>query len=419
MNEIIIAGAGAAGLFAAIHSARAGAKVTVIEKNETLGKKLLATGNGKCNFTNAIQHQECYHSHDLSKAWHILQEFTMQDTLDFFQKAGMMIHKQESYFYPYSRQASSVLQLLIRLAKKEGVHFITKAQIKNITPKSSGFSITFLKDNQKQSLTCDKVILATGGYAAPKTGSNGDGYYIATQLGHKIIPTIPALCGLHVKETDIKAISGIRFDADVTLVVDEKIIQAQTGQVQFTDYGVSGIVVFQLSSYVGYALQDNKKVRIDIDLLPDYSYEEWKQIACHHKKSDMTIGEWCNGIFPGKLSEYLLYQCHISPNRKMLEVEDSVFLDFLQLCKQLSFIISGTNSFEQAQVTAGGIDLTQVDDTLQSRLVNGLYFAGEILDVDGICGGYNLQWAWSSGYVAGVHAAKTKSKKRKTLCERK
>lgn len=404
MKHIVVAGAGASGLFAAIHSARAGARVTVIEKNENPGKKLLMTGNGKCNFTNTCQKIEDYSSQDIEKAWKILQAFSYDDTLKFFQKAGMMTMERNHYCYPYSEQAACVQELLIRLANKAHVCFITSAQVKKIAG-GSPFQVTILKEHQKQVLNCDKIIIATGGYAAPKTGSNGDGYYLAKQLGHHIVPTVPALCGLHVKEKDKKLPAGVRFDCAVTLWIDDKEIMTEKGQIQFTDYGVSGIVIFQLSRHGAYALQNRQKVMLSVDLLPDYDYKQWKEIADSNRTLGITMEELCHGSFPKKLTDYLLNRLKVDKNQKADKVGDSKFAEFIKMCKDLSLEITATNSYDQSQVTAGGIDLAQVDEHLQSKLVPGLYFAGEVLDVDGKCGGYNLQWAWSSGYTAGTHAA--------------
>lgn len=404
LRHVIIAGAGACGLFAAIHCARAGAKVTVIEKNEKPGRKLLMTGNGKCNLTNSCQNKEDYHSHNIDKAWKILQAFSYEDTIKFFQEEGMMIMEHRNYCYPYSAQAASVQELLIRLAKKEQVKFITKAQVKSISV-GAPFHVTILKNQQKQILACDRLIVATGGYAAPKTGSTGDGYYLAGQQGHHIVSTAPALCGLHVKRKHKSFPSGVRFDVAVTLQIDNIKITTEKGQLQFTDYGVSGIVIFQLSRHVAYGLQNKQKVTLTIDLLPDYNDRQWKEIASKYRTLELTMEELCHGIFPKKLTDYLLERLKLHREQKTALVEDGKFAEFITICKELPMEIEDTNTYEQAQVTAGGIDLEEVDDHLQSKLAEGLYFAGEVLDVDGKCGGYNLQWAWSSGYTAGTHAA--------------
>lgn len=412
MRHVIIAGAGACGLFAAIHCARAGAKVTVIEKNENPGRKLLMTGNGKCNLTNSCQNKEAYHSQNIEKAWKILQAFSYEDTIKFFHEEGMIIAKHNGYCYPYSAQAASVQELLIRLAEKEHVQLITKAQVKNIAV-GSPFHVTILKNQQKQILSCDRLIVATGGYAAPKTGSTGDGYYLAGRQGHHIVPTVPALCGLHVKGKHTNFPSGVRFDVAVTLQIDNTNIATEKGQLQFTDYGVSGIVIFQLSRYAAYGLQNKQTVTLSIDLLPDYNDREWREIACKYRTLQITMEELCHGIFPKKLTSYLLERLKFHREQKAALVEDSKFAEFINICKKLPMEIENTNTYDQAQVTAGGIDLEEVDEHLQSNLTEGLYFAGEVLDVDGKCGGYNLQWAWSSGYIAGTHAATSSSYNRK------
>jgi len=388
MKNVIVIGGGASGLVSAIFAARAGVTVTILEKNEKIGKKLLLTGSGKCNITNVTSNSDCFYSSNHSAVDKYLKQLSITKTLAFFREIGLLTRTKESYVYPYTEQASSVNELLLAELKRLKVKIKCLEEVTSIEQTASeqllaGDWTVFTKTWK---YTADAVIICTGSKAAPQTGSTGDGYALATKLGHQIVPVLPALVPLIVKETFIHQAAGVRHRGNVCLVVDNVIVARETGEIQWTDYGVSGIVIFQLSGLVARALHKNQSVQLHLDLIPEYEIDELRSIAV---KSSLT------GILPKKLLTAFKKQCG----------EDIDML--VNLAKNCMLTVSATKSFEMAQICTGGVPLNEVDNNLNSIYRQGLYFAGELLDVDGLCGGFNLQWAWTSAYIAGSHAGAT------------
>lgn len=403
--KIAVIGGGAAGMMAAITAAREGAAVFLYEKNERVGKKLLATGNGKCNFSNRDLRIECYHGEDRERAWQILSEFDTEAAVAFFEEAGMMVKDKNGYLYPASGQASTVLDTLRLLLKKEKVLVRTDCPVLHIAREKDG---RIRVDTQNDRQVYDRVIIACGGKAAPKTGSNGDGYRLAALAGHTLIPVVPALVQLHCGETYLKACAGVRTEARLTLVENRKPVAKERGELQFTEYGISGIVVFQLSRMAAYGLLQKKKMEMYIDCLPGYSADAYADFIKRRKAGSPaeTVEEFFTGMLNKKLMLLFIKLAGLKPTDSYERVEEAKIDIVFSLCKRLVLSISGYCPFEQAQVCAGGIPLQEVSLFLESLFWKNLYMAGEMLDVDGICGGYNLQWAWASGYVAGKSAAK-------------
>ncbi len=403
--EVCVIGAGASGFMAAISAAREGASVLVLEHTALSGKKILSTGNGRCNFTNTLQTADCYRSDDPKKVEQCLAQFGVEDTLFFFRGLGVLEKEKNGYYYPNSNQATTIRKALLSELYRLQIPVVLKAEIRTIDKRNGLFFI----QRTDASYNAKSCIVCTGGAAASKTGSDGSGYVLAKQLGHSIIPPLAALVPLVAKKPWHTSLAGVRCDGRVTLFVDQKEVASDTGELQFTDYGVSGIPIFQVSRYAARALLKKQQVTACIDFLPAYSTDDVYQMLllgmAAAKKSYQDI---VNGLLPEKLSQVL---CEGLPPLKQLEEDapDDAKQQLLFLAKQIkcfSVAIAGTKPLEQAQVTCGGVPLLEVDDTLQSQLEEGLYFAGEVLNVDGICGGYNLQWAWSSGYVAGTASAK-------------
>ncbi len=405
MREVVVIGGGASGMMAAIAAARCGAKVTLIEKNTQAGKKLLMTGNGRCNFTNQDQRLMHYRSQHQKLVEPVLKAFSMEDTVTFFKELGIVVKDRKGYLYPASNQAASVVKVLQlelrRLLVKEAYH----TEVLSVKKQKEGF----LVETEGWKYKADAVILACGSMAAPKTGSTGDGYRFARQLGHTVGKVLPALTGVYVKEKDAEKLAGVRMEAKVTLLIDGKNHAEDEGEVQFASYGLSGIPIFQISRYAAWALEDGKKCEICLDFLKEHTFEDVREILEKQKKYTQTRrGVDCLlGIFPEKLSQVLLLRAKISAKKIRKDWTEEEIERLLIQIKRMGFFITRCRGYEQAQVCTGGVPLTEIKGTtMESLKSSGLYLTGELLDVDGACGGYNLQWAWSSGYLAGVHAAK-------------
>lgn len=415
-RTVAVIGGGAAGMMAAIEAARAGAIVTLIEKNPQLGKKLATTGNGRCNYTNLDMEDQIggkfrgFHPEFAAPA---LDALPPEAVLDWFRAIGVEPRFRGSYVYPNSDQASAVVDALREELHRLSVKVHYNAEVKSIqrVEKDAGY---FLIQCTDAVVKADRVILAAGSKAAPKTGSNGDGYFIARKLGHTIVPYVPALCGIRCAGDAFRALAGIRTEAVLELSVDGLCVDREAGELQLVDYGISGIPVFQLSRYAAYALQEGKKAAVYINFLPGFTNEAEDPRECalrlYRQRQERLAGRKMESFFTGllhqKLGQLLLRMASARPELPVAELSEKQLRSLASLSVRFKAECVEMNGFLQAQVVAGGVDTTEVDPcTMASRLVPGLYFAGEVLDIDGICGGYNLQWAWASGFVAGRHAA--------------
>lgn len=404
-RNVIIVGGGASGLVAAISAARKGAAVTIIEQKDRLGKKILSTGNGKCNLTNEYMELDCFRGDDTSIVTKVLNRFGYKETCQFFEELGVLLKNRQGYMYPISDQATTILEVLRMEVERLRVKVILNENVISISKNKKGFIV---KTNAA-TYCGDSVILSTGGKAAPVLGSDGSGYGIAKSFGHKISPVVPALVQLQGKGNFFKTISGVRTNATVSIYVDDELQGKDTGELQLTNYGISGIPVFQTSRYAAKALYQKKNVKAEIDFLPTMSIEELSSYLANRKQQHAykNMGDFLVGMFPSKLIDLFLKIAKVDSKTKVTDVADRQWHILMKLMKSFFVEIEGTNSFEQAQICAGGVKTTEINpDTLESLLEDGLYITGELLDVDGICGGYNLQWAWATGYIAGENAAK-------------
>ncbi|MFT3984089.1 MAG: NAD(P)/FAD-dependent oxidoreductase [Lachnospiraceae bacterium] len=397
--KVGIIGGGAAGMTAAITSAWGGHEVTVLEHGGRVGKKLLLTGNGKCNLTNVNQELWHYHGSDPLFADRIFQQCSYTDSLAFFTKLGIYTKNKNGCLYPYSEQASAVLEVLRMALKSLGVTLLTDCHIKSIK-RSELFQV---KTNQG-CFMFDRLILAAGSKAAPQTGSDGSGYVLAQDFGHHIVKPLPALVQLRSAEPYFKQLAGIRTEVRLTILCDGKKSGVEKGELQLTSYGISGIPTFQLSHIAAKALDLGQKVDIFIDWMPDMesadgviTYLKSRVQNCPDKKA----GELLIGMLHKNLNLLLIKMGDIKADRAVNMLTDAELKKLSLLIKQFPVPISAANSFQDAQICSGGVDTSQLKETLESTLVKGLYFAGELIDIHGDCGGYNLQWAWSSGMVAG------------------
>lgn len=404
MRHVAVIGGGAAGMMAAITAAREGVKVTILEHKDRIGKKILSTGNGRCNFTNTFQTPACYRSDNRDFAWNIIQKFNVEKTISFFKELGIYPKDRNGYLYPYSDQAAAILEVLqIEIAKLD-ICVMTEINVLDIQPVKRGIRVT----TDKKTITVDSVILACGSKAAPVTGSDGSGYQLAKLLGHRIVPVLPALVQLRCAEKFYKSISGVRVQGTVEIYADDISLVSDTGEIQLTNYGISGIPVFQVSRYAAKAIYQKQSVTAVLNFMPDMNKDEFLSFLqeritlCPHK----TLDEFFTGIFPKKLCELWIRLSRLPKEMRVSDLSGEQLEKLVLLIQHLRTHITETNAFEQAQICCGGVDTTEINpDTLESNYVPGIYFAGELLDVDGICGGYNLQWAWSSGFVAGKEAA--------------
>lgn len=393
-KTVLIVGAGASGMMAAIMAARNGASVTLLEQNEKPGKKICATGNGKCNFSNLVMPDDAYRGKHPEFVNHALAQFSVKDTVEFFKKLGIFPLDKNGYLYPRSNQAQSVVDVLCMEASNLGIKIKTNEQVIAIETEKNGRNFQVLTKGWHYE--ADALILANGSKASSVSGSDGSGYELAESLKHHIIPVYPALTALKCKGPAFKVWAGVRTEGEVSLFIDGKFYKSERGELQLTEYGISGIPVFQISTYAIRAVREGHKAALRINFMPELSEEELKQLLHSRKKACpyKNEKELLVGLFPEKLIKVLTSQKHLISAIKEfpLEVQDGM-------------------SFSQAQVCSGGVDTIQVNaHTMESKLCRNLYFAGELLDIDGTCGGYNLQWAWSSGAVAGINAAKEDKK---------
>lgn len=390
--KVVIIGAGAAGLMAAITAAECGHKVTVIEHENKPGKKINVTGNGKCNITNsALTPDKYYGNKDFIN--NVIERFNYKDVLNFFENMGVYCYEKNGFYYPLSNQAVTITNALYNEALSLGVTIKTNNNVKSVTKKDDGFVLDIGID-----LFCDKLIIATGGMAAPKTGSDGSGYELAKALGHTIVKPCPALTAL-VCDEKLKKASGVRVKAKVQ--IKDKNIK-DLGELQVTDYGISGIPVFNISRSV------NEKENVIIDFAPDYTYDEVKILLekILKRRDKMPVLTALNGLFNEKLAAVFLKEIKLQSNVKCTDVIDKITM-LCDIIKSFEVTVKRKKGFDFSQVTSGGVNTSEINrDTMESLICPNLYFAGEIIDVDGRCGGYNLQFAWSSGYIAGESISK-------------
>ena len=413
MNRIGVIGGGASGLMAAITAARRqNTEVFILEHKEQAGKKLLSTGNGRFNLTNEKMYTSFFRSEETKYVEEVLKQFGSHEAITFFEGLGLMVRSRNGYIYPRCEQASVVRGLLVREAEESGVRIHTGVHVTEIIPGKKGFQIqgehADKTARRKERYYAHKVILACGGRAASVLGSDGSGYTLAKSLGHSLVPVVPALVQLKVKDHPLKNAAGVRTEASVSALVDGTEVSADTGELQITNYGISGIPVFQISRYLAKALYQKRRAEAVIDFLPAMSEAELTEyLQKRSMKERRKVSEYLTGIFHEKLTLCLLSLSGISPKKQAKELSGDEIRRFVRQCRHTVLLIQDTNGFDNAQVCAGGVRLQEACcRTMESRYVEGLYLTGELLDVDGMCGGYNLQWAWATGWLAGNAAAK-------------
>lgn len=405
-HDIIVIGGGASGIMAAITAKDLGKDIAILESNDRIGKKILTTGNGRCNITNMCVDFSRYHSENKDFFKFIIESFGYSKTEDFFNTLGLpLVTLEAGKMYPMSLQASSVLDVMRFALTERDIPIYLNNKVREIEAQEQGFKILTTDGVLYES---NKLILATGGKAAPKTGSDGSGYNLVKTLGHKIITPQPALVQLKLDYKNLKALSGIKFDGFAEILVNGNTKRKEFGEILFTDYGISGPPILQLSRLASTALSKGANVTLKIDIFHSKPREELETFLENHwgTFNYRSVFDSFIGIINKKLIPVLLKEAAVADIHKpCFELEWNEKKNIIKLLKEWKFIVYDTNSFNNSQVTAGGIDTIYVNNqTMESKLVKNLFFCGEVLDVDGDCGGFNLQWAWSSGYTAGKNA---------------
>lgn len=404
--EIGIIGGGAAGMTAAIEAARLGAKVTIFEHMPRIGKKLLLTGSGKCNISNIQMDTSHFHGSGISFIDDLFSKCPKEEVYNFLSYLGIVMKDRNGYLYPYSENAASVLDSFRFALRDLKVNILTEVNITKIESKNGIFKINF----NESSLTFDRIILACGSKSYKNTGSDGSGYDLAKRFGHKIIKPLPALTSLNCKEDFYPSIAGIRTKAKISLFSKDVVnsIYEEVGELQINKTGISGIPVFNSSFRVAQLLEKKELPFMVIDFLPDYSEEDLKNILINRIENfpNRNIEELMTGILNKNLCLLLLRLCGFKMDNIIKSLNDKDILKLIKLIKSFKTNISSTGNFESSQVTCGGVDCDSISNCLQSKLINGLYFAGEILDVNGDCGGYNLHFAFMTGLIAARNCIK-------------
>ena len=403
-TEIAVIGGGASGMMAAITARKSGKEVVILERKDRILKKVLITGNGRCNMTNMNADISNYFGKNISSVENILNSFNPQDTMDFFNGLGIICNEENrGKVYPLSGQASSVVDALRFEAERLGVRIETEFYVRKI--EKEGFKFKIYSEERKK-IEAGRVVIAAGGQSYPELGSNGSGFELAKELGHSVTKLSPSIVQLKSEKHQVKGLQGIKTDVAVTAYGDNKKICTYDGELLFTDYGISGNVVFNIS----FVMPLYKNVEFEIDFMEKFDYNELYEILKERKKimSHLTMENYFNGMINKKLGQFLSKVSGIEKlSKPVKDLNDSEIRKLCTVLKKYRIKILDTTGFKNAQVTAGGVSLDEVNsETLESKIVKGLYFSGEVLDVYGECGGFNLQWAWASGYIAGKNAAK-------------
>ncbi|MBR0381547.1 MAG: aminoacetone oxidase family FAD-binding enzyme [Eubacterium sp.] len=403
--DIIVIGAGASGMTAALTAARAAAdpdslRILLLEKQKEPGRKLLVTGNGKCNLTNTLQEPSCYRSSDPERAWQIICRYGGDETFDFFKRIGLVTRRKEGYVYPYSEQAAGVRRAFAdALSACPSVRLMTDIRVKALKNREDGYLAVTDRGNYYGS----SVIIASGGYAGPDFGCQGDGYRMAGSLGIPLVRPLPALTSLKSRAPFLRQLSGLRCRASVRLMAEEACLCRDEGEVQWTGYGISGVVIFQVSRYAAAALEEGKKVSLLLDFMPERDEDGIRKLLTDmaEQNGGRSMEGFLSGFFHEKLVPVLIHEAGLTSDRTAGDMSEKDRERLAATIKAFPLFISGYSGYEKAQVTQGGIPLSAVSSRLESLDHPGLFFAGEVLDVEGQCGGYNLQWAFASGMAAG------------------
>ncbi len=423
MKKVVVIGGGAAGMMAAIAAADGGAKVTIYEKNEKLGKKLFITGKGRCNVTNAGDMENLF-ANVMTNEKFLYSAFYTYDNrmvMDFFEKAGCPLKVERGdRVFPVSDHSSDIIAAFQRELRRRDVEIVLNCGVKevlygdsgivedNIEPESCGIpSVTGVLLENGKKVIADGVIVATGGISYASTGSTGDGYRFAREAGHKIAECKPSLVPFNVKEDWCKDAMGVSLkNVSLRLVCGKKEIYNGFGEMLITHFGISGPLALSASSY--YVSKAKGETYAYIDLKPALDAEQLDKrvLRDFEEAKNKQFKNSLKSLFPQKLIPVMIQLSGIDPEKKVNEISKEERKSFVQLIKNVPLTIAGVRDFKEAIITKGGVHVKEVNpSTMESKKVKGLYFAGEVLDLDALTGGYNLQIAWSTGYLAGINAA--------------
>ncbi|MBC5660040.1 NAD(P)/FAD-dependent oxidoreductase [Anaerosacchariphilus sp. NSJ-68] len=405
MSKVLIVGGGAAGMLASIFAARNGHEVHVYEKNEKLGKKLYITGKGRCNLTNACDMDTLFASVRTNSRflYSAFYGFTNQDAMAFFEDEGLKIKTERGdRVFPLSDKSADVLDTLRRSMRRAGVEVHLNTEVRDLLITDGQAKGLLLADQTR--VDGDAVMVATGGLSYPVTGSTGDGYRFAKEAGHKVTDCIPSLTPFNIREDFVKELQGLSLkNVELRIYNGKKEVSREFGEMMFTHFGITGPLVLTASSYVG-ALAAKQELRAVLDLKPALSEEQLDQRilrefdANQNKSFKNVIGS----LFPAKLTPVMIALGDIEPDKKVHDISREERQGFVKLTKSLPMTVTGLRDYKEAIITKGGVAVKEINpSTMESKYVKGLYFIGEVLDLDAVTGGFNLQIAWSTAYAAG------------------
>lgn len=408
MSEVIVVGGGAAGMIAAIMAARNGHKVKLFEKNDKLGKKVFITGKGRCNITNAND-ESTFFDHILGNKkflYSAFNQFNNLDTIDFFEEIGLRTKiERGNRVFPLSDKSSDVIDILQKEMRRLSVETKFNHTVEEIVVKDNEFYGVKIK-NYEDTIRANAIIITTGGLSYPLTGSTGDGYRFAKNMGHKITSLYPSLVPIHTEETYVKDLMGLSLrNVNLTVRNEKKVIYEEFGEMLFTHFGLSGPTILTISSLIVPHLRKNEKLTISIDLKPALTFDELDKrvIRDFEEYNNKQFKNSLDKLLPKKLIDIIIKLSKIDPEKKVCEIRKAERHELVNLLKGMEFTVDKLSGYNQAVVTKGGVNLREINPkTMESKLIKKIYFAGELLDLDAMTGGYNLQIAWSTGYLAGL-----------------
>ncbi len=405
MKKLLIIGGGAAGMFAAIAAAEEGVQVHVFEKNEKFGKKLYITGKGRCNLTNACDMEELLSSvrSNGKFLYSAFYGFTNQQAIDFFESAGLKTKVERgNRVFPLSDHSSDVIGVLVKKMHELGVITHLNTEVREILIENGRAAGVLLKDGKE--VRGDRVMVATGGLSYPSTGSTGDGYRFAKTAGHQVSELFPALVPMNILEEDAKRLQGLSLkNVRVTLSLGKKCIYEDFGEMMFTHFGVTGPLILSASSFIGKK-ERGKELTLSIDLKPALTREQLdaRILREFDEAKNKQFKNILSSLFPAKLIPVMIERSKIPAEKKIHEISKAERLDFVEKIKNFRLTVTGLRDYNESIITRGGVCVREIDPaTMESKLVPGLFFIGEVLDLDALTGGFNLQIAWSTAYAAG------------------
>lgn len=418
--KVLVVGGGPAGMMAAIAAALNGNEVTIIEKNEKLGKKLFITGKGRCNVTNAGDMDDI-RAHILSNPkfmYSAFYEYNNFDVIEFFESEGVKTKVERgNRVFPESDKSSDIIKALTKKIRELGIEVLLNTKVvdiktrkisdEDVTDKKSCYESTFAEVSlsDKSTLKGDALIIATGGLSYPVTGSDGDGYKWAEEFGVDVVKPRPALVPIILREEDARAMQGLSLkNVNAKFMIDGKEVSSETGEMLFTHFGVSGPIILSASSLISGRINDNTKLFIDLKPALDFETLDKRILKDFEKYTNKNFNNSLDDLLPKKMIPVIVKRSGIDPYKKVNVITAEERQNLVNVIKNLEFTVVGLRSFDEAIITKGGINVKEVNPkTFESKKVKGLYFIGEVLDVDATTGGYNLQIAWSSGYACGIN----------------